>query len=212
MKKLKCTSCGGKVTVDPTQEYATCDYCGTKYKLNEDINVNIKLDENVKETFNEGMKHVGKFGLLFSIPAIIIGLIAIIIIVTIAIKMIDISSSSHINDFDHNQITDEKSNEMYEETKEKIENIINQESPSIFNMKYEMYSGKQSSFFLDIPLNNVITNNQKNKEKQITVVFEDKSTTDVNEIVNIQNSLTKSEYTVLYEYDDEGYINKLILR
>ena len=35
MKKLRCSSCNGELTLDENKEYATCNYCGTKYKLKE---------------------------------------------------------------------------------------------------------------------------------------------------------------------------------
>jgi rRNA maturation endonuclease Nob1 len=61
MEKLKCSSCGGEITVDDDKEYGTCPYCGTKYKLNEDINFNIKMDDNTKEVLTSGAKHFSKF-------------------------------------------------------------------------------------------------------------------------------------------------------
>ena len=62
MKKLRCTSCGAELKVDDNKEYAVCEHCGSKYKLNEDVNINIKLDDNIKVTFNSiiyDMKTVG---------------------------------------------------------------------------------------------------------------------------------------------------------
>ena len=83
MEKLKCTSCGGEINVDEDKEYGTCPYCGTKYKLKKDVNLNIKLDDNMKEVINNGFGTVGRFSKFMFIP----------IIVFIAIVFISISVS-----------------------------------------------------------------------------------------------------------------------
>ena len=70
MRKLKCNSCGGEMTIDETKEYATCKYCGMKYKLNDDLNVNIKIDDSVKDVLNTGLstaKHFSLFMLVYRI-------------------------------------------------------------------------------------------------------------------------------------------------
>ncbi len=81
MEKLKCSSCGGELEVEENKEYAKCRYCGARYKLNEDLNVNIKLDDNIKEVLNNGLgtaKHVSKF---FFIPIIIFIIVIFAIVI-----------------------------------------------------------------------------------------------------------------------------------
>ncbi len=80
MKKLKCSSCGGEINIDEDKEFGTCPYCGTKYKLNEDVNLNIKLDDNMKEVLNNGFgmaKHFSKF-MIFPIVVVVFIFIMII--------------------------------------------------------------------------------------------------------------------------------------
>ena len=71
MEKLKCTSCGGEINVDEDKEYGTCPYCGTKYKLKKDVNLNIKLDDNMKEVINNGFGMFGRFSKFMFIPIIV---------------------------------------------------------------------------------------------------------------------------------------------
>ena len=81
MEKLKCSSCGAELEVEENKEYAKCNHCGARYKLNEDLNVNIKLDDNIKEVLNNGLgtaKHVSKF---FFIPIIIFIIIILLFVV-----------------------------------------------------------------------------------------------------------------------------------
>ena len=84
MEKLKCSSCGGHLKIEDNKEYAVCEYCGAKYKLNEDLNINIKLDDNMKELLDDGsrtLKYTSKAALIteivviFIITAIVISII-----------------------------------------------------------------------------------------------------------------------------------------
>lgn len=79
MEKMRCSSCGGEINVDSNSEYGTCPYCNTKYKLKNDINFNIKLDNNTKDILNKGIKQFSKFSILpiivFFIVIITIGII-----------------------------------------------------------------------------------------------------------------------------------------
>ena len=71
MEKLKCSSCGGHLQVEDNKEYAVCDHCGAKYKLNEDLNINIKLDDNMKEVLNTGLGIMNKSTKFMVVPAVI---------------------------------------------------------------------------------------------------------------------------------------------
>lgn len=97
MEKLKCSSCGGEITVDADKEYGTCPYCGTKYKLKNDINFNIKLDDNMKEVLNTGLNTAKHFSKFMIIP-IIIFFIAFITIICIIIKDGTSFNKSSFND------------------------------------------------------------------------------------------------------------------
>ena len=77
MKKLRCTSCGAELKLEENKEYAVCEHCGSKYKMNEDMNINIKMDDNVKEVINNGTKSFSKIML---IPIVLFVIIFISII------------------------------------------------------------------------------------------------------------------------------------
>lgn len=82
MEKLKCSSCGGEITIDSDKEYGTCPYCGTKYKLKKDINFNIKLDDNVKEVLNTGLNTAKHFSKFMIIPIVVFFVIFLTIFFT----------------------------------------------------------------------------------------------------------------------------------
>ena len=71
MEKLKCSSCGAVLEVEDDKEYAKCPYCGSKYKLNQDMNINIKLDDNMKEVMDEHLGMVKRSSKFIFLPIIV---------------------------------------------------------------------------------------------------------------------------------------------
>ena len=90
MKKLKCESCGGNIEIDENQEYATCPFCKTKYQLNENKNIYIKLDDNTKDLIENTFGYLHNFNnkkaKFVIIPSIAIFIILIVIAVMSATK------------------------------------------------------------------------------------------------------------------------------
>ena len=80
MEKLKCTSCGGNLEVEENKEYAVCSHCGAKYKLNKDLNVNIRLDENMKDIVNKGVEVQDKFVKPTAIEIVVIITLIVVLI------------------------------------------------------------------------------------------------------------------------------------
>ena len=111
-------------------------------------------------------------------------------------------------------------NEMMDGIKdvfEGIENEINnqqekKERPDVFNVGFTYAEGTKATIFVENILDTIVTKNKLNKDMLITVVYKDKTTTDVDEIKSIKKSLKDwSEYEVSVDYDDEGYITKITI-
>lgn len=73
MKKMKCTSCGGNLTIDENNKFAVCDYCKTKYKLDED---NSAFTNEVQKVALNTFKGAAISSIVMSV---VIGLIALAI-------------------------------------------------------------------------------------------------------------------------------------
>ena len=177
MKSLKCSSCGAGLRVEDNKEYAVCDHCGSRYKLNEDLTINIRLDDNMKDVINNGLgmvKHASKF---IFIPIIMI-MIIVIIGFTFAFKSFSNSANS---DWEKKR----------------------------FNNQFVYDNGTKSDFFVGPTLDKIIQSN-KTHDNQIVLVFDKKEVTSESEIINIKHSL-KGNYEVLFSYDDDGFINKIIV-
>ena len=201
MKKLKCSSCGAELHVEDNKEYAVCNHCGSRYKLNEDLNVNIKLDDNMKEVLNNGLGTVKNASKVMIIPFVLFALIFIAIFV---FGFININKSK--------QSAEENREKTHEQVKEQNEIINKQQEEAkkeMFNFQFANDNGTKSAFFLESTLDEIIESN-KTQDRLVTLVFNGKEVTEESEIINIKHSL-KGDYEVSFNYDDEGYINKIIV-
>jgi len=107
-------------------------------------------------------------------------------------------------------IEDKIQEELNKAEKEKQQREIDS-----FNRDFEFYSGtKWKTFVFDL-LDEVIINNQKNKEHLIEVKYNKKSYgTDPNKIRSIKNVMPEDsfiDYEVSLDYDSKGYVNKVII-
>lgn len=187
MEKLKCSSCGGDLEVEENKEYAKCKYCGARYKLNEDLNVNIKLDDSIKERLNDQLEMV-------STPKTTIISIAVIFIIGAIICVVGASTFSFKND---NTFNEERAKQQEESNKDH------------FNFQFYGSNGTKNAFLLENTLDEIIQSNKTN-DRKVSLVFNGTETTDESEIINIKYSLS-GIYEVSINYDDTGYINKIIV-
>ena len=116
----------------------------------------------------------------------------------------------------HNNVQDSINNNdaFIDEIKNNVKDAIdNNESfeKSSFNSKYEnLYTGLESKFFTETAIKYVISDNLKN-ERKITVVYNDTVAKESKELTSLISKLNKKEYLISYEYDEDGYINKMII-
>lgn len=194
MKKMRCTSCGAELKVKEDKEYAVCEHCGSSYKLNEDVNINIKMDDNTKEMINQGFGNVGKFSKFMFIPVIIF---ALVFIGGIAFTIIDSRS------FD-------KESKQIQEEYDKEANKAKEESEKYsFNFQFVNAAGTNYGNQLEHTLDDIIESN-KNYDRKVTLVFDGESTTDESKIIEIKHSLGSwDEYEVIVNKDADGYINEI---
>ena len=81
----------------------------------------------------------------------------------------------------------------------------------MFNSSYEVYAGSSNGSRVKIVIDKVITNN-KTEERKITVKYNDIETLNEEEIRNIKRNFeTFDECEIIYEYDENGFINKVII-
>lgn len=81
-----------------------------------------------------------------------------------------------------------------------------------FNAPFETYNGTKSISAVESLLNKIVTNNKTEVEHIITVIYNEKTTSNPSEIINIKHTLEDGkEYEVSLDYDTTGYINKITI-
>lgn len=206
MKDLKCKHCGAVMKLDDDKEFATCTYCGTKYKLNEDKNINIKLDEGTKNILNNGLKTAGKVWIFSSIPFILVFIIILIISGVIIFNIVNFNKNTKTND------NSQEINNTQTKIEKQVEETISKQEIERFNSDFEFYAGTKWKNSIELLLDKVVKNNRKNSDKIITVVYRNNSVTDGDAIIDLKHSLEDfKDYEVKVDYNDTGYINKVII-
>ena len=103
--------------------------------------------------------------------------------------------------------------EKYNETKNQIDNARKKMELDSFNSPFEMYTGTEFGSAVSSLLNAVITNNKKNQEHLLTVIYGTHNTTNPEEITNIKKELDDwHKYEVSLDYDEDGYANKITIQ
>ena len=194
MEKLKCESCGGDLVVDEDNEYATCPYCETKYKLNDDVNVNINIDDVMKNAIDTRAVVAKRFSKIMIIT------VMFFIIIFCTIVFMSIKTFRSIKE------EEDKSRIEYEQKAKEQEEESKRYS---FNFQFTGDNGTQDAFFLESTLDEIIQSNKTN-DRLVTLVFEGKEVTDESEIIEFKHSLD-GKYEVSFNYDDDGYIDKIIV-
>lgn len=221
--ELECQNCGATLKLEEGTEIVSCPYCKATYKLDDEAQ-HIKYDdmENSGYEFEKGRikaqkEHVANNQNLniAKIPIIIIPIIVVIMIISI-IVFFGIGISSVKNGFEKSY-NDSNNDINIDELKENSEIETNKENGKSEQEKYRFnlhYSnGRQAEIFVKSMLNNVITSNKTNKDKIITVKFNDITTQDPEQILEIEKQLIDyKEYDVLLDYDEDGFVNMITIR
>lgn len=185
MQKFKCESCGANLEIKEKEEYVTCSYCKQKYKV-EDL-----LPKKQKTP-------IWLIIILFS-AFVIIPLSMILLFANVFNKAFDFGNSNP------------EINNTANEVKDEVDDFFGNFEINSFNSKYESDTGTKSKFFIESTLDDVVTNNKTNKTHIINVVYNDINTNVTEEIVELKHSLEDKDYEVSVDYDEAGFVNKIVL-
>ncbi len=192
LKKLACKNCGAKLEIEEGASQVKCKFCGSTFLVEDEYSEGYNYTKGVLKATDEHMKKnlktVGKIPML-------LGIIVITIIFVSFLTVIRPINSNNISDLQD------------EWTKESAK--INKKS---FNAQYEIYSGKESGFFISKALDSIITNNKTNKNYIITVSYNNITSNEESKIKEIRNMLNDyTDYDISLDYDNNGYINKFTI-
>jgi len=233
--ELECENCGAALKIEEGTNTVNCPYCKASYKIDDEVK-HVKYDdmENSGYEFEKGRikaqkEHASnsslnidqKFPKIALIPFVMVAIVMIVILISSAISWKDWNNKFNDND-NRSGISAEEAKKKEEEEKQKIEEEKKkmeeeeqkrelESQARRFNLGYS--SGKLSGFFIKSDLNDVINSNRTNKERLITVKFNDIETQDSEEILRIIDQLDKNkDYNVLLDYDADGFINVMTIQ
>ena len=195
LNELKCKNCGAKIELEEGKTEVTCKYCNTTFKVDDEYSKAYNYTKGILKAHNEQMQEFynSREGKL---SKRIINII-IIIVFLIFFLVIGLMISNIYN---------------YLPTRS---NVIETKNESIdvdmFNIQFSGMNGQKSTFFINDYLDEIVTNNKK-QEHIITVKYQDKETSNPDEIIAIKKSLDESkQYELSTDYDQAGFINKLTI-
>lgn len=194
--ELKCKNCGAKLEVEEGTTQVTCKFCDTTFSIDDAYTQGYKYTKGVlkaqDEQYEKDLERAKDF--MKNNPVAKSSRIMSIIFAIIFFLVFCFIGYNIYNDFYADRSTD------------------NRFEISSFNTPYENDAGRRSGFFLINTLDDIVTNNKKNKEHIITVVYKDVTTTEETEIKKIRDSLSSNrDYDVSLDYDSKGYVNKFTI-
>lgn len=194
--ELKCKNCGAKLEVEEGTTQVTCKFCDTTFSIDDAYTQGYKYTKGVlkaqDEQYEKDLERAKDF--MKNNPVAKSSRIMSIIFAIIFFLVFCFIGYNIYNDFYADRSTD------------------NRFEVSSFNTPYENDAGRRSGFFLINTLDGIVTNNKKNKEHVITVVYKDITTTEETDIKKIRDSLSSNrDYDVSLDYDSNGYVNKFTI-
>ena len=207
LKELNCKNCGATLEVEENATQVKCKFCNTTFAVEDAYTDGYKYEKGKlqaqSEHFAKSMEQVNDFlnnnpiAKIHKKMSIIITIIFVVIFVMVLIGIISTSVSQNkmrdkIND-------DSIINDMND--------YMSDFDIKVFNNQFEMYKGTEYGSSVGRLLDEVSTNNKKNADNQVTVVFKETTTKDPEEMKNIKKQLGDwTEYEVSFEYNDSGLI------
>ena len=98
---------------------------------------------------------------------------------------------------------------LFEDITQVGQNLINNSGfdEDVFNSSYEAYNGTESGWSVKNLIDKIVTNNKKEKDKIITVIYQGISINEPKELQNLKTNFEDStQYEVSFEYNENGYI------
>ena len=178
------------------------------YKGAKDFVTNKDNQEKIKQVGRKGLKIFKGIG---SGYLIYFGIVFLLIIAGVVFTLVMISKSHKDFEDTRNNIIN-SSKDIFEDTDNKNNEMIDSISKSMFNLGLESYKGTQSKMMVGILLDNISTNLKKYQTHVITVTYGTFSSSNANEIITLKKQLNEdTKYEVIFDYDATGYINAVTI-
>lgn len=189
LKELKCTNCGATIKVKENAAQANCEFCHATFAVEDAYHDGYRFEkgrmkahsEQIEQKLKNAKGIIEPIGKAFAAQYVITAIIGIAIFIAAIIMIIFIVNrqSNSIDNFDVRR----------------------------FNNSYEMYVGTEYGSSVGRLIDEISTNNKKNKKQQVTIKYKDISTQEPEQMKEIKKQLDSwTKYEVTFEYDKKGFI------
>lgn len=207
LKELNCKNCGASLKVEENATQVKCEFCHTTFAIEDAYTDGYKYEKGRLKAQNEHLEKqmenakgiLAPIGKVFAAHYIITAVVGIVIFLVVAITAITMI-------FSFNKDSD-TSSKHDDDVVEDMKDIMSEFDIRRFNNDLDLYRGTQFGSTIGRLLDEISSNNKKNVNTQVTVVYKEITTKDPEEIRNIKNQIGDwTEYEVTFEYNDAGLI------
>ena len=192
--ELKCKNCGAKLKIEDNVKKVTCKYCNTEFSVEDAYNDGYNFEKGRMKAQTEQLEEINNimtnspiFKKFFSSEHLVIIPAVISIIIFLLIYIFITTSLKSMNSIDSFEVTR-------------------------FNNSFEIYVGTNNGIQVSSLIDEVQTNNRKNKDKMIEFEYKDVKTKNPDEIKKIKNDLDEwTNYEITFEYDKNGMIDYVLI-
>ena len=189
LNELKCKNCGAAIKIEENESQAKCEFCQATFAVEDAYHDGYKFEKGRMKAHSEQVEKnlenvkgiFGSVGKVFAAQYIISAIVGVFIflVVIVMIVFFAIKQTNSVDEFDIRR----------------------------FNSTYEMYTGTEYGSSVGRLIDEISTNNKKDKNKQITIKYKEITTKDPKEMIAIKKELDEwTKYEVIFEYDESGFI------
>ena len=138
----------------------------------------------------------------------------LVVLLIIAIAIVVVLLNKLITDYNERKKNRESNAipNIVDQHNENVNAMFDKFEVTAFNSTFEFRVGENYGSSVKRALDDVITNNKKNSEHIITVVFEEISTSDPEEIKNTKKNFDDwTKYEISVDYDENGFVYKMTI-
>ena len=138
----------------------------------------------------------------------------LVVLLIIAIAIVVVLLNKLITDYNERKKNRESNAipNIVDQHNENVNAMFDKFEVTAFNSTFEFRVGENYGSSVKRALDDVITNNKKNSEHIITVVFEEISTSDPEKIKNTKKNFDDwTKYEISVDYDENGFVYKMTI-
>ena len=192
--ELKCKNCGAKLKIEDNVKKVTGKYCNTEFSVEDAYNDGYNFEKGRMKAQTEQLEEINNimtnspiFKKFFSSEHLVIIPAVISIIIFLSIYIFITTSLKSMNSIDSFEV-------------------------ARFNNSFEIYVGTNNGLQVSSLIDEVQTNNRKNKDKLIEFEYKNVKTTNPDEIKKIKKDLDDwTNYEITFEYDKNGMIDYVLI-